>query len=72
MLEGVAIQSDGTILLAGYTAGSWDGSNAGSSEAFSPKDFAAVMLAANGTELWRYQVGIYRRMLSTTAQVPAP
>lgn len=71
MLEGVAVQSDGTILLAGYTSGDWDGLNAGGTLG-SPRDFAAVMLAANGTELWRYQVRTYRRMLPTAAELPAP
>lgn len=68
MLEGVAVQSDGTILLAGDTTGSWSGSNAGSSEEDPTKDFAAVMLAPDGTELWRYQVGGQAETLSAAAE----
>lgn len=72
MLEGVAVQSDGTILLAGDTTGSWYGSNTGSSDEDSPRDFAAVMLTADGMELWRYQVGAYRKTLPSAAELLVP
>ena len=49
-LKGVAVQADGSILLAGYTAGDWDGINAGASE------FIMVALSVDGEELWRWQV----------------
>lgn len=49
-MDGVAVQSDGTILLGGNTKGAWDGTNAGSG------DFFAVALSADGEELWRWQV----------------
>lgn len=47
-----AAGDNGTIILAGYTAGAWNGLQAGS------KDFAAVMLYADKTEKWRWQVFI--------------
>ena len=40
----------GSTVLAGYTEGSWDGANNGSS------DFAAVKLDADGTVEWEWQV----------------
>ena len=49
-LKGVAIQADGSILLAGYTEGDWDGESAGE------RDFIMVALSADGEELWRWQV----------------
>lgn len=49
---------DGSVVLAGVTAGPWRGSHAGG--AF---DFAAVKLDSSGDEVWRWQVwwigGIY-------------
>lgn len=48
--KSVALGVDNSIVLGGYTAGNWDGPNAGLN------DFAAVKLDANGTELWRWQV----------------
>lgn len=41
---------DGSIILAGYTDGDWDGEVVGLS------DFAAVALDEDGVELWRWQV----------------
>lgn len=49
-LCGVAIQADGSILLAGTTEGDWDGTNAGG------RDFIMVALSSDGEELWRWQV----------------
>lgn len=49
-LKGVAVQADGSILLAGYTAGDWDGISAGG------YDCIMVALSAEGEELWRWQV----------------
>lgn len=49
----VQVQADGSILLAGYTAGDWDGVNAGG------WDFAMVALTADGQEeLWRWQASL--------------
>lgn len=44
------IDADDSVVLAGHTEGNWAGDNRGS------YDFAAVKLAASGTELWRWQV----------------
>ena len=38
------------MILAGRTEGDWDGTSAGD------LDFCAIKLAADGTELWRWQV----------------
>ncbi|CAM9524878.1 unnamed protein product, partial [Ectocarpus sp. 13 AM-2016] len=51
VFRGVAIQADGSIILAGTTEGDWDGPNAGGG------DFAMVALSADGEELWRWQGG---------------
>lgn len=50
---GAAEASDGSIVMAGETEGDWAEEN--------PYDvvLAAVKLAANGTELWRWQVRHY-------------
>lgn len=48
--RGLAIADDGSILLAGYTTGDWDGENAGL------QDFAAVKLDSYSNESWRWQV----------------
>lgn len=49
-LTAVAVQPDGSILLAGDTDGDWDGVSAGE------WDFVMVALSAGGEELWRWQV----------------
>lgn len=49
-LRGVSVQADTSILLAGYTAGDWDGMNAGG------WDCTLVALLANREEVWRWQV----------------
>ena len=41
---------DGSVIMAGYTYGDWDGVNAGSA------DFVAVKLDAAGEEVWVWQV----------------
>lgn len=43
---------DGSIVLAGYTVGSWDGSEANAGE----EDFVVVKLDKDGNELWHWQV----------------
>ena len=43
-------QSGDGVILAGRTEGGWDGTSAGDI------DFCAVKLAADGEELWRWQV----------------
>lgn len=48
------MQADGTIILGGYTAGTWSGSNAGGDAG--EDDFAVVALDADGKEMWRWQV----------------
>lgn len=55
---------DGSIFLAGYTEGDWEGVNAGDA------DFAAVNLHTRGSELWRYQVGM-THAIEHTGQVYA-
>lgn len=44
------VGSNGSIYLAGFTAGDWAGSNAGLD------DFAAAKLDSDGNEIWRWQV----------------
>lgn len=46
----VAAAEDDSILLAGYTADTFDGANTGG------LDFAAVKLDRDGNEMWRWQV----------------
>lgn len=62
-MKGAALAPDGSVILAGYTMGIWEGTrNAGStgsstSSSSRTADFAAVRLAGDdGTELWRWQV----------------
>lgn len=50
VFSGVATGPDGSIVLAGYTDGSWDAPSKGGT------DFAAVNLDAEGAVLWRWQV----------------
>ena len=50
VLRAVAIQANGSIVLAGSTLGDWSGLNAGSD------DFAALALDSEGQEIWRWQV----------------
>ena len=52
VIYSVATRKDGSVLLAGYTWGDWNGTNAGG------RDFAACQLDANGTEIWRWQVNM--------------
>lgn len=51
MINDATTTSDGFIVLAGNTAGDWSGTNAGA------RDFAAVKLAPDGSESWRWQDG---------------
>lgn len=46
----VAALDDGSVVLAGFTEGPWDGINQGD------KDFAMVELSSIGEEEWRWQV----------------
>lgn len=41
---------DNSVVMAGYTYGDWNATNAGS------RDFAACKLDADGTLLWKWQV----------------
>ena len=47
---GVAMADDGSVVVAGYTWGDWDGVNAGG------YDFVAIKLDAAGEEVWVWQV----------------
>ncbi|CAM9931836.1 unnamed protein product, partial [Ascophyllum nodosum] len=47
----VVVGNDGSVVVAGYTAGSWACANLGE------VDFAAVKLDKDGKELWRWQEG---------------
>lgn len=49
-LLATAAGKDGSVVLAGYSEGDWAAPNAGF------KDFVAVKLASDGTEVWRWQV----------------
>ena len=49
----VVVGNDGSVVVAGYTAGSWACANLGE------VDFAAVKLDKDGKELWRWQVSRY-------------
>lgn len=51
-LRSATATSDGAIVLAGYTYGDWNGTNAGDS-AF----FALKLSSDDGSVLWRWQVG---------------
>lgn len=56
MFHGVATSIDGTsVIIGGYTDGSWMEFN----EAEGEKDFAGMLMDADGTALWTYQVLIY-------------
>lgn len=46
----VAVAADGSVALAGYTWGDWNGTNKGYS------DFDAFKLDADGNLLWKWQV----------------
>ncbi|CAM9529226.1 unnamed protein product [Hapterophycus canaliculatus] len=48
----VAVQADGSIILAGTTDGDWSGLNAGDSNG----DWALISLSTDGEENWRWQV----------------
>lgn len=45
-----AARADGSIVLAGWTDGDWEGELVGT------LDFAALALDEDGAELWRWQV----------------
>lgn len=47
------IGANDAAVLAGRAGGDWIGENKGED------DFVAVKLSANGTELWRWQVGYF-------------
>lgn len=49
-MYGVAALNGGSVVLAGYSEGDWDGVSSGG------QDFAAVELDSDGTVLWRWQV----------------
>ena len=46
----MAMSDDGSVVLVGYTYGSWSTTNAGY------YDCVAIKLNANGTMLWTWQV----------------
>lgn len=50
MFDAATMGLDGSVVLAGYTAGDWAAENQGGN------DFAAVKLDADGTLLWQWQV----------------
>lgn len=52
---GIAMAEDGSVICVGTTYGSWDGPNQGGG------DIAAFRLDGNGEEIWRYQVGYFRK-----------
>lgn len=49
-LNASVMVTDGSVVLAGWTLGNWDGTNAGS------YDCAAVKLDVDGNVLWKWQV----------------
>lgn len=49
-MKSVSMTENGSSVLAGSTDGDWGAVNSGG------HDFAAVMLDADGIELWRWQV----------------
>lgn len=57
VLREVAVQADGSILLAGATDGDWSGANAGDNNG----DWAVVSLSTTGEENWRWQVTCIRK-----------
>lgn len=52
--EGAAIGNDGSVVISGYTYGSWAVTQAGDDE---DTDFVAMAMDADGNVLWEYQVG---------------
>lgn len=54
-VHGISMAEDGSVVIAGETGGNWDGTNAGDAWQV---DFAAFRLDTDGTEVWRYQVGL--------------
>lgn len=48
--------ADGSVILSGYTRGSWAAPYAGGNVVDYCGDFAAMALDANGNVLWTYQV----------------
>lgn len=50
-----AAGDDGSVILAGFSGGGWEGTNRGK------EDFAAVKLDADGAVLWKWQVGAISR-----------
>lgn len=54
VLSTVLVGGDGSVVLAGYTSGSWTGSsNAGE------EDYLVVKLDSDGNEIWVWQVRTY-------------
>lgn len=49
-ISAAVVRDDDSVVLAGYSCGNWSGLSTGQA------DFAAVKLAADGNELWRWQV----------------
>lgn len=49
-LHAAATAEDGSVLMAGWTSGNWDGAKGGF------YDFVAVKLDADGNVLWNWQV----------------
>ena len=50
---GAAIGIDDSVILSGFTYGSWAGTQAGNQD---DRDFVAMSINAEGDVLWRYQV----------------
>lgn len=57
-MNAAAVVSDGGVVLAGYTRGSWDGMAPEGGE-----DFAAAKLNSAGDVIWRKQVKQDGRMM---------
>lgn len=52
MLTSATLAEDSSVVVSGYSRGSYGAVNAGSA------DFVAVKLDPNGTVLWKWQVGV--------------
>lgn len=50
----IVVQQDGSVLIGGWTGGSWSGVNAGTDS----YDWAVISLSADGEEEWRWQVNL--------------
>lgn len=53
VLSTVLVDEDGSVILAGYTSGSWTESNAGE------EDYLVIKLDSDGKEIWVWQVRLY-------------